>query len=296
MQNASNQVHSSRSLWRHFRTMALGIALAFGLTLGTPRPAQALTIVLDFASAPTTDLFGVGTTADNFAAYGFTELDLAQIRAATLAAVSDDFLGFPAPGGNGQELDIDFEFSTGLSAPSNGDTEYYFVAIGDNTTGNGFLGQACLGCVRDSVGFGPSFGAGTGSIVGSILTDNIFGILGGLASNDAQRINLLAGTIAHEIGHTLSLDHSDGQQMNPGESLWDLMATGVSPSNMPNSERLKDRAFSYAYFDQLATVVGLRQALPAPSVPEPGMLVLFGLGLSLLLWRARPRRIVCRLN
>ncbi len=55
------------------------------------------------------------------------------------------------------------------NAPGNGDLQYYYMAIGDNTTGDSFLGQACFGCVRNGGGGGP-FTANSG-IVGSIGAD-----------------------------------------------------------------------------------------------------------------------------
>lgn len=281
---------------RHRCSLAiLSVTLAAGLTLGTPRQAQALTIILDFATGSTTDIFGAGTTAANFTPYGFG-LSLAQIESASFAAVANDYLGYSTVGANplsplpnGKQLNINFELSTGLSAPVNGDTEYYYVAIGNHTGANpGFLGQACLSCVRAPVETGPNFGVTNHSIVGSILVDNI-ATLAGLASTDTERINLLAGTITHEIGHTLSLDHPGGPVANPGASIYDVMATGAAPTSMPNGERIKDRAFSYVDFGQLISAVGLRDA-PVAAVPEPETYALLLAGLGLLGFAARRRK------
>jgi hypothetical protein len=271
---------------------ALGLALVLCLSLGPARTASALTIVLDFVTGPTTDIFGTGTTIADYAPYGFTGMNTAQIQAATLAAVTADYLAYPTVGmdassplPNGMELAIDFELASGTTPPVNGDSEYFYVAIGDNTTGDGFLGAACLACVRNAAGAGPNFGVAIGDIVGSILVDNIAG-LAGLASTDTQRINLLAGTISHEIGHTLSLPHPPGAQANPGASAYSIMGTGASPTFMPNAERVKDRAFAYSEFDQIIDAVGLRDA---GAVPEPDMLGLFLLGAALLFMNRRKR-------
>ncbi len=217
-----------RSLFGHrwtakLSSAAASAALAFGLAAATPDDAKALTVSLNFVSSLTTDIFGVQTNSANYTPYGFTTMNTAQIQAAILSSLIDDYLGYPTIGTNassplpvGKELDINFVIGSG--APSNGDSEYYYVAIGNRAVPYGFLGQACLSCVRDDAsGTGPNSGVSNGAIVGSILVDNI-GSLASLASSDAERINLLEGTIAHEIGHALSLEHPRGALANPGDS------------------------------------------------------------------------------
>jgi hypothetical protein len=217
-------------------------------------------------------------------------MDLNGVRNATLAAVTQDYLGFPSFGTNassplpaGKELNINFTFSNGLTGPGNGDTEWYYMAIGDANPNQGFLGQACLGCVRNAAGVSS---VANGTIFGSTLTDSISGLLS-LATNDQQRINLLAGTVTHEIGHGLVLQHPNGQLANPGQSLWSVMATGAAPSSMPSAERVKDRAFAYTEFAQLIQSVGLRDVTP---IPEPASAMLLALGLVAVTLMARARR------
>lgn len=255
-------------------TMALGLAAV--------QPAQALTIVLNFVPSATTDIFGVGTISESFASWGFTGLDLAGVRAATLTAVVKDYLKYPTFGSNalsplpvGKELNINFSTSVGLTGPGNGDSEWYYMAIGDANPNQGFLGQACLGCVRNNAGVS---GIANGSIFGSTLSDSISSLLG-LATSDAQRINLLAGTVAHEIGHGLNLPHPTSALANPGESAYSIMATGAAPTSMPNVERAKDRAFAYSEFSKLIQTVGLRDVSP---VPEPSTWLMLALGLAAL--------------
>jgi hypothetical protein len=275
-----------------FARLALGgksLALAAFLIVSvasTGPQAQAATIFLDFVGAPTTDIFGVGTTTADFSPYSFAAMTTSQIHTSILEAVQLDYIGYPnfsgdasSPLPDGKRLDVDFLLAGSFSA----DPEYYFFNIGNNTTGNSFLGQACFTCVRNASGSGPS-GAATGDIVGSILVNNI-AALAAAATTDTQRINLLAGTVSHEIGHALSLEHL-GIAANPGESAYSLMGTGAAPISMPNAERLKDRAFAYTQFSQLIDAVGTRDM---EAVPEPGEWALFSSGL-LLVFGLRTRR------
>jgi hypothetical protein len=263
---------------------AIAAALALSLGLATDKDAEALTVMLNFVSGPSTDRNGVGTLPETFASWGFVGMSVNDIRNATLAAVQNHYLGYPSfatnalsPLPEGYRLNINFEWSNGLTAPTNGDTEWYYMNIGDANPNQGFLGQACLGCVRNSAGVST---VANGTQFGSTLTDTISGLLN-LAGSNEQRINLLAGTVTHEIGHGLSLPHPNGQAPNPGESLWSVMATGASPSLMPSAERVKDRDFAYSEFSVLMQTVGV---VP---VPEPSTWALMGLGLLAVGWRAK---------
>jgi len=256
------------------------------LAVGTAAPGVALTFGLDFVTGPTTDAFGVGTAATNFSNFGFVSMTEVQIREAILDAVIEDFLGYPTVGvnplsplQNGLGLNIDFVLSASDSAPLNGDTEYFYVAIGDATGSETFFGQACLACVRTATGTGPIVPAGT--IVSSVLTSNLDN-LAWLAASDHQRINLIAGTVSHEIGHTLSLDHPNSARPNPGESAYDLLATGLAPTSMPDNQRVLNRAFAYSDFGVLIDAVGTEDA----AIPEPGTAWMLGAGLAALAgWR-----------
>ena len=266
-----------------FKTAVL-LTLVFGLMSG----AKATTLYLNFVTGPSSDIFAVGTTTANFTPYGFTGMTTLQIQQAILAAVQQDFLGYPTVGAdpssplpNGKQLDIDFLLA---SDPSNGDPEFYHLNIGGNTTGDTFLGQACFECIRNSLGGGPS--VSNGAIIGSILVNNI-AALAGLATTDAERINLLAGTVSHEAGHAVSLPHPPGAQANPGASTFSIMGTGAAPTNMPNGERVKDRAFAYSEMSQLMTALGTRDF---DTVPEPSGLILMSSGLLLIGFRMRRAR------
>ena len=283
----------------------LAMALALGLTLGMQRPALALTFMLDFVTSPTIDsslvsedIFGAQTNVTYFGGFGFSGMSYSDVRAATLEAVANDYLDYPSIGENaysplpnGKQLNINFEMSLGQIAPSNNDSEYYFMAIGNFLPSYwvptmSALGQACYACVRDAAGNGPNYSVPNGSIVGSIFTNNIAS-LAYLAGTNAQRIDLIAGTIAHEIGHTLTLDHPNGQLSNPGASSYSLMATGAYPTYMPNAERVQDRAFSYSEFNQLIKAVGTRDVpvTPVPEADSYAMLLAGLLVLAMATWR-----------
>jgi hypothetical protein len=274
------------------RLLTATLALGLGLAVAEPRRADALTISLGFVTGPTVDLFGVGTTTANYGAFGFTGMTTPQIESAILGTVFNDYLGYPTIGANassplpfGKELNVNFVMASSITAPTNGDSEYYHIAIGNKTGAQSFLGQACYACVRDGTGAGPNFGLLNGSIVGSVLVNNI-ATLAGLAASDAQRINLLAGTVAHEIGHIFGLDHPNGALANPGDSAFSLMATGAAPTSMPNAQRVLDRDFAYSEFDQLIDAIGLRDSVP---VPEPGSIAILALGSVLVALRVRRR-------
>ncbi len=276
-------------LLKRSQSSLLGLALVAALGIASTKPAQALTIVLDFVSSNTTDAFGVGTTPESFAAWGFTTLTSAGVRSAVLNSVIDDYLAFPDMGVNplstlpvGKQLNIDFVTSVGQTLPGNGDSEYYYMAIGDANPNQSFLGQACLGCVRNSSGVSS---VAVGTIFGSTLTDSISGLLS-LATNDTQRINLLAGTVAHEIGHSLTLNHPGSALANPGASAFSIMATGAAPTSMPNVERTKDRDFAYTEFSSLIQSVGLRNV---SMVPEPEGYVMMFAGMMFLVCAGRQR-------
>lgn len=275
------------------RLLTASLAIAAGLAFAQPQPAQALTISLAFVDSPTTDRFGVTTTTADFTPFGFANWNTAQIKSAIVAAVTEDYLGYPIGGLSpltaGKQLAINFEATNTLTRPANGDPEYYYVAIGTATNVSGFLGQACTMCIRTATGRGPLLGTTTGDIVGSILTNEIAKVAV-TATTNQQRVNLIAGTIAHEIGHALSLPHPTGPSANPGESAYSLMGTGTAPTYMPSSERIRDRDFSYAEFSQLMRAVGTRSPVDDPvtiamadtDIPEPGMLGLLVLGSAIL--------------
>ncbi|WDE07493.1 PEP-CTERM sorting domain-containing protein [Thalassomonas viridans] len=265
----------------HVNNLFSLVVLTLLVMLLSLRPVKASTIILDFTSNPSTNIFGVSTNAFDSSPFGFTGLSHNQVIESIFDTVVEDFFGYVYPSlPPGKELDLDFEIGTIGSGPQNGDSDYSYFKIGEdyqNQTGS--LGHACLSCaLPDYFTYSP------GAVVGSIFTDNLLN-LAQLALTDDDRINLIAGTTSHEIGHALSLPHPSGAEANPGESSFGLMGTGASPANMPNGERILDRAFSYSNFDRLISAIGLRDI--SVEVPEPGTVMLMLLSLGLMVSRRK---------
>ena len=62
---------------------------------------------------------------------------------------------------------------------------------------------------------------------------------------------------------------------------------GSGATGMPNDQRVLEREFTYANFNQLIGSAGLRQAT---AVPEPGALAIFGTGLLIFAGVLRRRQ------
>ncbi|MGB3555076.1 MAG: hypothetical protein WBA25_10595 [Jannaschia sp.] len=248
-------------------------------------PVGALTIVVDFDG--TKDLFGEGLTPFDPAPFGFETKAPTDLPARILDVARDHYLDFPdgaedplSPLPVGMELDIDLKLGRAETAPANGDTEYYAMTVGGG--GNGAYGMAYDGSIR------PGTMLRDGDIFGTTFSSALAPIAAG-ATSDAERTRLVAGTIAHELGHALFLFHPDGPRANPGGSPFDLMATGAPPTFMPNSERFRDREFSYGDFGELIDAVGLREVQIAP-VPLPAPLAMLGGALLVLVGVRRRQR------
>ena len=261
--------------------------LSFVLIISAAPSAAALSFGLNFVTTTSSDIYGMTTSAADFSAFGFTGMTTGDIQSAVLNAVIADYLAFPtvavdplSPLAAGMALNVSFFLTSNHSAPVNGDSQYYFINIGMDTGTATSLGQACDSCVRTTAGATPGTVA-NGSAVGSVLLDNI-GSLASLASTNAQRINLIAGTTSHEIGHSVSLDHPLGVLSNPGFSAYSLMASGAA-SGMPNEHRILDREFAYVEFAQLIGSIGT--APDDLNSPEPSTIALMGLGVILLFAR-----------
>ncbi|MEZ6128868.1 MAG: inverse autotransporter beta domain-containing protein [Planctomycetaceae bacterium] len=226
---------------------------------------------------------------------------------------------------DGQQLAVDFVVGDIGSLPSNGATEYYTVFIGDTPTAGAPLGLGFLGAARNAAGAGPNFGFVTGDQIASVYSNNINSLGGltpadvteadiharyagtergdlihadigatdvNLALNDALTsgnltftANALAGTISHEIGHTLSLNHIDATGAGAAvtaSGVPPLMGTGAI--DLSNQARIGPREFSYSgtntegggvfqtHVAQLQGALGLRNALQ-PGISGDGILV-----------------------
>ena len=244
------------------------ISLSWGTLAGTvyllanATTANALTFVLDFNDANqenTSDYFGTEVTNFNVNSYGFTPTDFNLVTNSILDKVESHFYDIPtesnylgattSPIPDGKELDIDFEIGEiNAFTPNNQDSDYYFLQIGsavsDEVTS---LGQAALNGARNSSGTVDPFGL-QGEVVGSVFTNNINRI-GGLgdalkSGNLEATTNAIAGTLSHEIGHALSLNHVYKGQSETFGNVPPLLGTGAL--DLPNKDRILDRAFSFS--------------------------------------------------
>jgi len=180
---------------------------------------------------------------------------------------------------SGQQLAIDFVQGTvgDGGATANGDSNYYYLAVGNANNASEPLGEAFLN---------GAFGT-PGNVIGAIYTDEIFsGVFNALGTPGDlfQTTHVIEGTLAHEIGHTVGLEHCNfGGAVTPN-GLDPLMASGAT--GLPNASRITDREFStscvegggtQATINLLVTNVGLEDA---PQVPEPATILIFGIGLA----------------
>lgn len=240
--------------------------------LSTAPSAKALTFVLDFnepTQANTIDVFSNPNTVGTFdvTAYGFAATDFNSVTNSVLDQVESHFYDIPtfssdnrSPIPDGKQLNIDFEIGN-IGTPPTSDSEYYFMQIGDFVSGpNGSsLGVAAGSAARTSSGVSNQYNVSQSAIdnkaFGSIFTNNINNLaLGGAIPNNALKsgnltytTNAIAGTLSHEIGHTLSLLHiNKANSVTPG-GVPPLMGTGAI--DLPNNDRVGDRAFSYSGFN-----------------------------------------------
>lgn len=288
---------------RQPRILAPWIVCFAALAFATPRADAGPLFVIDFNSsgskaATTGDKVG----AFNAAAFGFTT-DTARnlLIDSVMTALRSAFHDIPtanldtrSPIPQGKMLDVDFVVGSVDQIPHPGATDYYFVQVGSAisgpNTGGGTLGVASMNAVRYSNGNAGH--AAAGRIVASVFTNAIVGLSGvggALTSGNLEAAtNAIVGTLAHEIGHNLSLNHEKKKDAETLRGWSPLMGTGAL--DLPNKDRITPREFSLAsYTDkdqkqhhlaQLVSALGLRDR-PAQAIPEPAALAQAGTALAL---------------
>ena len=183
---------------------------------------------------------------------------------------------------NGMQLDVDFVIGDAGVAPSNGATEYYAINIGDSTPADlaaGALGGvAIINAARDSTGVGPGVNPLTGlPFVNGDWVSNVYAnslatlqplnpanafavtpdiipqplseapahaaraLTSGNLTFTRRAISLVT---AHEIGHTLSLNHIDDNgavTLNGGVP---IMGTPAPPFLVPVQQLIAPTEFA----------------------------------------------------
>lgn len=265
--------------------------------LGSPS-VFGLTVILDFNDpnqSNTADIFGNGVSTFDVTGYGFAESQRGAVYNGILNKVLGHYrnidLGAVDPSQTGRMLDIDFVIGDVGVAPSNGDTDFYTFQIGSALPGVGSLfGVAGLGVIRSPTGVANQFNIRRDDISGSVFTDavnRLSGVGDQLTSgNEEATFNAISGTLSHEIGHALSLEHLNVFFSETPNGLPPLMA--VTPLGLTNEQRLMPREFSISginqedgfrqqfHIQQLINAVGTRP------IPEPSSALLLLISVATL--------------
>lgn len=209
-------------------TSAIAIVLLLTAVVGAPfKRANALTFVIDFDPVAQFSFNTTAMSSFDVKPYGFASGQRNTVMSSVMTELRNDFYNIVSPSiPSGQQLAVDFVLGTvgdgGVTA--NGDINYYYIyiAVGNANNVSEPLGEAFLN---------SAFGI-AGNTIGAVYADEIFSSAFnalGTPGDLFQTTHILEGTLAHEIGHTLGLNHCNFAGAVP-QMEWILLWRLVRPA------------------------------------------------------------------
>ena len=297
-------------------------ANAITFVLDFKESSQGTTTDLQNIEVGSFDVTSFGFDSSEFSTVTNAIFNKVQSHYSNIPTVSEYTGTTTSPIPDGQKLDINFEIGDLLAldgtvdftpanaadaADGSGIGDFYFVQIGsfENDPNNALGGVQAAGFASDNAARNSAGDANPANIPGnfaesravaSIFTDVINTVTTPSSPNENilttppgdldATVNAIAGTISHEIAHTLSLlDHIHTDAAETDGNVPPIMAS--TSTGLTSDDRISDRSFSFSAFDQaggssgggteqnyvsdLVTVLGTTNSASVPFEFSPGM-------------------------